>query len=91
MAHTTQQDVNAVDMLKKDHQAVTDLFGQFERAEASEREAIATQVFNELTIHAILEEDIFYPAVRAQIDFNDVLEDEEVDAEEASMEDDEEE
>ena len=91
MAHTTQQDVNAVDMLKKDHQAVTDLFGQFEGAEASEREAIATQVFNELTIHAILEEDIFYPAVRAQIDFNDVLEDEEVDAEEASMEDDEEE
>jgi hemerythrin superfamily protein len=89
MAQTTQQDVNAVDMLKKDHQTVTDLFRQFERAEASERQAIATQIFNELDIHATLEEEIFYPAVREQIDFNDVLEDEEVDAAEASTEEEE--
>lgn len=91
MAQSTQQDVNAVDMLKKDHQTVTDLFNQFEHAESGEREAIATQIFNELTIHATLEEEIFYPAVREQIDFNDVMEDADVDAEEASMEDDEEE
>ena len=90
MAQTTQQDVNAVDLLKKDHQTVTDLFGQFERATAGERQAIATQIFNELTIHATLEEEIFYPAVREQIDFNDLLEDEEVDEEEASAEEEEE-
>ncbi len=84
MAHTTEQDVNAVDMLKKDHQTVTDLFGQFERAESSERQAIATHIFNELDIHTILEEELFYPAVREHIDFNDVLEDEEVSGEEAA-------
>jgi hemerythrin superfamily protein len=90
MAQTTQQEANAVDMLKKDHQTVTDLFSQFERAEAGERQAIATQIFNELEIHAVLEEEIFYPVVREQIDFNDVLEDEEADGEEASTEDEEE-
>lgn len=90
MAQHTQQEANAVDMLKKDHHTVTGLFGQFERAEASERQAIASQIFNELDIHAILEEEIFYPAVREQIDFNDVLEDEEVNAEEAPTEEEEE-
>jgi hemerythrin superfamily protein len=87
MAQTTQQDVNAVDMLKKDHQTVTDLFGQFERAEAGEHQAIATHIFNELTLHTILEEEIFYPAVREHIDFHEVLEDEAVNGEEASTED----
>ena len=90
MAQTTQQDVNAVDMLKKDHQTVADLFNQFERAGTGDRQAIATQIFNELTIHAGLEEEIFYPAVREQIDFNDVLEDEEVDEAEASTEEEDE-
>jgi hemerythrin superfamily protein len=90
MAQTTQQDVNAVDMLKKDHQTVTELFGQFERADASERQAIATQIFNELTLHAILEEEIFYPAVREHIDFDEVIEEEEVTGKGASTEDEEE-
>jgi hemerythrin superfamily protein len=89
MAQTTQQEANAVDMLKKDHQAVTDLFSQFERAAAGDRQAIATQIFNELEIHAILEEEIFYPAVREHVDFNAVLEDEEVDAAEASTDEEE--
>lgn len=86
MAQTTQQDVNAVDMLKKDHQTVTELFGQFERADASERQAIATQIFNELTLHAILEEEIFYPAVREHIDFDEVIEEKEVTGEGTSTE-----
>lgn len=90
MAQTAQQETNAVDMLKKDHQTVTDLFSRFERAEAGERQAIAVQIFNELEIHATLEEEIFYPAVREQVDFNDVLEDEDVKGEEASTEEEEE-
>ena len=90
MAQPTQQDVNAVDMLKKDHQTITDLFGQFERAEAGERQAIATQIFNELTLHTILEEEIFYPAGRKHVDFNDALDEEDVNGEQASTEDEEE-
>jgi hemerythrin superfamily protein len=89
MAQTTREDINAVDMLKKDHETVTELFGQFERAETGERQAIATQIFKELTLHSILEEEIFYPAVREHVDFSDVLEDEE-ETEEASLSEDQE-
>ena len=85
MAERTQ-DVNAVDMLKKDHQEVAQLFEQCERAEAAERQAIATQIFNALDIHTILEEEIFYPAVREQIDFKEVIEEEELTSDETSAE-----
>jgi hemerythrin superfamily protein len=86
MAQQTQQEPNAVDMLKKDHQDVTQLFEQFERAAASERQPIANQIFNALDVHTILEEEIFYPAVREQVDFDEVLEEEELEGEEASTE-----
>lgn len=86
MAQQTQQEPNAVDMLKKDHQGVTQLFEQCERASAAERQPIANQIFNALDIHTILEEEIFYPAVREQVDFDEVLEEEELEGEEASTE-----
>src|SRR5207245_2044942 len=80
MAQTTQQHVNAVDMLKKDHQTVTDLFGQCERAEASERRAIAPQSddyktrFGELKEavldHVSEEEELIFPAARLNLDVN---------------------
>ena len=79
MAQQTQQEPNAVDMLKKDHEDVTQLFAQFERVAASDRQAIANQIFNALDIHTILEEEIFYPAVREQVDFDEVMEEEELD------------
>jgi hemerythrin superfamily protein len=85
MAQQTQ-DVNAVEMLKTDHQQVAQLFEQYERAGAAEREAIATQIFNALDIHTILEEEIFYPAVREQIDFNEVIDEEELTVGETSTE-----
>ena len=86
MAQQTQQEPNAVDMLKKDHQDVTQLFEQCERASAAERQPIANQIFNALDVHTILEEEIFYPAVREQVDFDEVLEEEELEGEEASTE-----
>ena len=74
----TQQEPNAVDMLKKDHEDVTQLFEQFERAAAADRQPIAKQIFSALDIHATLEEEIFYPAVREQVDFDEVMEEEEL-------------
>ena len=87
MAQQTEQEPNAVDMLKKDHQDVTGLFEQAERASAAERQAITTQIFNALDIHSILEEEIFYPAVREQVDFDQVMEEDELEGEETSAED----
>ncbi len=61
--------MNAVAMLKQDHQRVKDLFETFEgtgdRAFRQKQE-IAEQVFHELEVHTKLEEEIFYPAVQAR-------------------------
>ena len=64
---------DAIAALKADHKKVKELFKQFGKlrdAEDSgaERTALVEQICNELTIHTAIEEEIFYPAVREQID-----------------------
>ncbi|HJU06441.1 MAG TPA: hemerythrin domain-containing protein [Nitrospiraceae bacterium] len=68
-----QANANAVDMLKADHDKVKDLFAQCERSSEGEQEGLAQQIFQELEVHAALEEEIFYPAVRDQIDPEDLV------------------
>jgi hypothetical protein len=65
-------DTNAIAMLKKDHSKVKNLFDQFEAAEdRSGTEGIIGNAIVELKIHATIEEEIFYPALRdANIDEN---------------------
>lgn len=81
-----QANGNAVDMLKADHEKVKGLFEQFETSSEAEQEGLAQQIFQELEIHATLEEEIFYPAVRDQVDPEDLAaieEDDEEDDEES--------
>jgi hemerythrin superfamily protein len=71
MAAATQQTQDAVAMLKSDHAKVKGLFRQF--SEAGEqafktKERLAEQIFQELEVHSKLEEQVFYPAVRADGD-----------------------
>jgi hemerythrin-like domain-containing protein len=71
---------DALDLLAADHAKVRALFRQFEELkgleEQDERKAeLADEICYELTVHATLEEEIFYPAVRSLID-NDELIDE---------------
>jgi uncharacterized protein len=54
-------DMNAIDMLKKDHKRVSELFQEFE---AHHQINIAEMICKELETHTRLEEEIFYPAVR---------------------------
>lgn len=60
--------MNAVDLLIEDHRRVEELFTQFEelteRAEKGQAE-LAEKITRELVTHAAIEEQIFYPAVRA--------------------------
>ena len=57
---------DAVQMLKEDHARVKKLFDQFEQTDDdSEKEAIVRSTIRELEIHAALEEEIVYPAIRA--------------------------
>jgi hemerythrin-like domain-containing protein len=61
--------VDAVKLLKDDHKKVKDLFRQFERARSDDRKkAIVMEVMHELTAHSAIEEEIFYPAVKAKAD-----------------------
>ena len=59
--------MDAIKLLKKDHKEVNALFAKFEalteRAHKSKR-MIADKICMELTAHAMIEEKIFYPAVK---------------------------
>lgn len=59
---------HAIAILKKDHDTVKALFDEFEKSETRGRKTeIVDQALTELKIHAILEEEIFYPSVRAHV------------------------
>jgi hemerythrin-like domain-containing protein len=59
--------MDALAMLREDHRKVKELFRQFEEApDKATKQAAAETALVELNIHAVLEEEIFYPAVRRQ-------------------------
>jgi hemerythrin-like domain-containing protein len=65
-------------MLKEDHQRVKALFERFERAQSSSKEGLARTICSELKVHAQLEEELVYPAIRDAIDDEDLMEEAEV-------------
>lgn len=63
MANVT---MNALDMLKKDHETVKKLFQEYEKLASKSpngKKKLAEQICDELTVHSTLEKEIFYPAV----------------------------
>lgn len=65
-AASAQPDATA--LLKADHRRVAGLFEDFEKATTKARKAsIVANICQELTVHAQLEEEIFYPAVKAAL------------------------
>src|SRR6185436_10788216 len=81
-AEATTQD--ALDLLKQDHDAVDKLFKRFEKLGEDEqgKEDCVSQICEALTIHASIEEEIFYPAVREKLaDGEDVMDKAEVEHE----------
>lgn len=68
---------DAIALLRADHDKVEDLFGRFDeikygRADA-EKKRLVTDLCREIRMHAALEEEIFYPAVRAEIADDDLM------------------
>ena len=71
MAREGKQD--ATHLLARDHREVEELFAKFEKATgASSKEKLAREICTELKIHAMIEEEIFYPALRGKIDGDDL-------------------
>jgi len=67
MAETKSQD--AIALLKADHRAVEELFEKFEKASDYERKRkLAEEICLELSVHAQIEEEIFYPACEGKVD-----------------------
>ena len=61
--------MDALQLLREDHHHVKDLFKQFEDAEDGRQKGrIVGEALTALEIHAEIEEEIFYPAVRKEAD-----------------------
>jgi hemerythrin superfamily protein len=65
---------DAIALLKADHRKVEELFERFENARGDDgKQKVARDICLELTVHAQIEEEIFYPACEGKIE-QDLLE-----------------
>ncbi len=74
---------DAVDLLDADHVAVKKLFATYKKlceqeANSDDKREIADQICEELTLHALIEEEILYPQLREAITADDLLDEAEV-------------
>ncbi len=59
---------DAIALLKADHTAVSGLFADYEKTNSSsKKKALVAEICTELTVHAQIEEEIFYPAVKTAL------------------------
>jgi len=67
MPEANRQD--AIALLKADHRKVEGLFADFEKARGEGRkERLAKEICLELSVHSMIEEEIFYPACEGKVD-----------------------
>ena len=70
MQKKTKQDSSskvqdAIALLRADHKLVSALFAEYEKASStSKKKMLVSQICTELSVHAQVEEEIFYPAVK---------------------------
>ena len=73
MAGTAAVASGIIEMLKEDHEKVKGLFEDFESAEGREQAEIAATAIMELEVHADLEEKLIYPAIRKEIEEDEMM------------------
>jgi hemerythrin superfamily protein len=70
----TSARLDAIKLLKMDHETVQKLFKEFEKTDNNRRKKeIAETICAELTAHATVEEEIFYPAAREALEEGDLM------------------
>lgn len=83
-AHATNRasKPDAIQILTADHQEVSKIFEQFEKIkdkdDAAKKQSLVKRACDELTIHAQVEEEIFYPALREALKDDDLIDEAEV-------------
>lgn len=64
-ADTPAKGQDATTLLRADHKVVSDLFAEYEKTRSvSKKKQLVAQICTELSVHAQVEEEIFYPAVK---------------------------
>jgi hemerythrin-like domain-containing protein len=59
---------DAIALLKADHEAVSGLFTEYEKARSTNtRKTLVAEICKALSVHAQIEEEIFYPGVKAAL------------------------
>jgi hemerythrin superfamily protein len=84
----TKTTIDAIDMLKQDHDKVEKAFKDFEKMDRQDTEAcrrLIETVCEDLKLHTTLEEEVFYPAVREAIADEDLMNEAAVEHETAKM------
>ena len=62
---TSRKAYDATALLRADHKKVSDLFAEYDKARSSAKKMdLVSQICTELSVHAQVEEEIFYPAVK---------------------------
>jgi hemerythrin superfamily protein len=76
----TRAEKDACDLLDADHKAVKKMFKEYDeltssraRSAMQKKKDLAMQICQELTVHAQVEEEIFYPALRAAMKETDLI------------------
>ncbi|HEX8614676.1 MAG TPA: hemerythrin domain-containing protein [Telluria sp.] len=82
--------IDALELLKADHEKVKSLFLEFDSLRENDDEderkfELVDEICYELTLHSMIEEEIFYPMLRSVIDDDDLMD--EADVEHASVRD----
>jgi hemerythrin-like domain-containing protein len=74
-SHASEQD--AIQILTADHQQVRKIFDRFEKIkdqdDTEEKQSLVKRACDELTVHAQVEEEIFYPALREALEDDDLI------------------
>lgn len=65
--------MHALELLKKDHEKVSELFAQAEEAEGKKKQQLFEQIKTELETHTHIEETVFYPKLEQQEELKDIV------------------
>jgi hemerythrin superfamily protein len=88
MPKSRTKSVEAIDMLKHDHDKVEKAFKDFENIDREDMRSCRQLVMDacaDLKLHTTLEEEIFYPAVREALEDEDIMNEASVEHETAEM------